>query len=443
LLLAMHVRRGDANRRAVIGGALRRHSRIALVAAPIVAITGIANSPIVLGHVRALVASDYGNLLIAKALLFSLALAIGSANFFLVKRGSFRRTLTLVLGEVAAGTLAVVVAATMVTVQPAASRVPVLSASTTASAHLYGAAGPSSLHATVTLPAPGAQQYQVSVADKQSGAPQTKVQKLILVFTPPSSSELPPERVDLKPETQPGLWGASGAYTPIVGDWSLEVIVRREGLRDVSTNFDLPVAVPLPPQRVPPPDTGIAVPAPLAALWLVLPDGSGGWLVLIGLLGLTVLLAIPEWRRQRAGLSRRRWVSALRLGVVVLIVVAGIGVGSRALVETANQPGAALAANPIAASSDSVARGNNLFLANCANCHGQDGGGDGPTGAGLLPPPGPIGPAASTMSDGQLAYVITDGISGTGMPPFATSLSENDRWDLVNYLRSRWPRSSR
>lgn len=442
LLLAMLGRRANINRRGLVGGALRRHSRIAFVAAPIVAITGLANSPIVLGHARELVASDYGNLLIAKALLFSVAVAIGSANYFLVKRGSFRRTLTLVLGEIAAGTLAVVVAATMVTVQPAASRVPVLSASTTTSAHLYGAAGPSSLHATITLPAPGAQQYQVSVADKATGAPQSKVQKLILVFKPPSSSDLPPERVDLKPETVPGLWSTSGAYTPIVGDWSLEVIVRREGLLDVSTGFDLPVAKPLPPQRVPPPDTGIRVPAPLAALWLVLPDGSGGWLVLIGLLGLMVLLAIPERRRQHAGLARLRWVSVLRVAVTVVIVVAGIGVGSRALVQAANRPSAALAANPIPSSPDSIARGSNVYLANCANCHGVEGTGDGPTGGGVLPAPGPIGPAVSTIGDGQLAYVITQGVSGTSMPPFATSLSENDRWDLVNYLRSRWPRGA-
>ena|GEM_PF-744744 len=443
LLLAMHVRRHGAAGRAAIGAALRRHSRIAIVAAPIVAITGIANSPIVLGRARELVASDYGNLLIAKAILFSVAVAIGAANFFLVRRGSLRRTLSLVAGEVVVGALAVVVAATMVTVQPAASRVPVLVASTASSAHLYGAAGPSSLHATVTLPAPGTQQYQVSVADEQTGAPQTRLQKVILLFTPPRGSNLPPERVELAPDGEPGVWGTSGAYTPIVGDWSLTITVRREGLRDVSTSFDLPVAPPLPPQRVRPPDTGIPVPAPLAALWLVLPDRTGSWLVLLGLLALSIGLAIPEWRRQRAGLSRRRWVSVLRTGVVVLLVVAGVGVGSRALVEAANRPVGSLAVNPITPTGESVARGRDLYLANCANCHGQNGAGDGPTGVGLMPPPGAIWPAVSSSSDGQLEYLITQGVSATAMPPFATSLTESDRWDLVNYLHSRWPQRNR
>jgi putative copper resistance protein D len=39
-------------------------------------------------------------------------------------------------------------------------------------------------------------------------------------------------------------------------------------------------------------------------------------------------------------------------------------------------------------------------------------------------------------SDSSLEYVITNGVAGTGMPAFASTLSENDRWDLVNYLRS-------
>jgi len=337
----------------------------------------------------------------------------------------------------------VVVAATMVTVQPAASRVPVLAASTTRSMHLYGAAGPSSLHATVTLPAPGTQQYEVSVADEQTGAPQTGVQKVILLFTPPRGSDLPPERVELAPAGQPGAWGASGAYTPIIGDWSLRITVRREGLRDVSTMFDLPVAVPPPPQRIRPPDTGITVPAPLAALWLVLPGGTAGWVLLLGLLVAGVLLAIPDWRRQRAFRPRRRWIAIARTAVVVLVVIAGIGVGSRALVEAANRPSGIPVTNPIAPSADSIARGRDVYLANCANCHGQGGGGDGPTAVGLLPPPGAIGPVVSSSTDGQLAYLIAQGVSATAMPPFATTLSETDRWELVNYLRSRWPQRNR
>jgi copper transport protein len=434
MLLAGLARRGE--RRTVVIAALRRHSRIALVAAPIVALTGLANSPLVLGSTRELIGSAYGNLLIAKALLFSVAIAIGSANFFLVKRGSARRTLQLVIGEVAVGALAVVVAATMVTIQPAASRVPVLSASSIGTVHLYGSAGPVSVHAAVSLPSPGEQHYELSLADAQSGAYLTDVQKVFMVFTPPAGSELPAERIELTEEPPPGLWSTSGAYTPIVGDWSLDVVVRREGVRDVSASFPLSVQQPLPPQRVPPTDDGFGVPAPLAALWLILPDGSAGWLLLIGLLILVVALGLVERRPQHAGASRPTWSGPLRLGLVILLVIAASGIGSRAAVEAANRTPRAATTNPIAADADSIERGRNIYLANCSSCHGADGDGNGPTAAGMLPAPGPLHDAVTGTDDSTLAYVISNGVVGTRMPGFATTLSENDRWDLINYLRS-------
>ncbi len=435
LLLLARLSRGEHRRETVID-ALRRHSRIALVAAPIVALTGLANSPIVLGDSRDLVASGYGDLLIAKALLFSVAVAIGSANFFLVKRGAMRRVLQLVLGEVLIGALAVVVAATMVTIQPAASRVPVLSTSAIGTMHLYGAAGPVTVHAAISLPSPGEQQYQLSIADAASGADVTDVQKVFMVFTPPPDSNLPAERIELKAQPPPGLWSVDGAYTPIVGDWTLGVIVRREGQRDVSTSFALPVQQPLPPQRVPPPDDGIQVPAPVAALWLVVPSGTPGWLLLIGLLLAVAVLAVLDRRRQRAGRPRPSWTLPLRLGAILLLLVAGLGVGSRAIVEAANAAPGDLATNPIRLDLESAARGSSLYLANCASCHGADGSGNGPTAAGLLPAPDALSPIIKSSSDGELAHVISTGVSGTAMPAFATSLSENDRWDLVNYLRT-------
>jgi hypothetical protein len=41
-------------------------------------------------------------------------------------------------------------------------------------------------------------------------------------------------------------------------------------------------------------------------------------------------------------------------------------------------------------------------------------------------------------TDGELAHRISSGLVGLPMPGFATVLSEADRWDLVNHLRSGW-----
>ncbi len=433
LLLAWRRRRGGSE--GALGAALGRHSAVATVAAPIVALTGIANSPLVLGHARGLVATDYGSLLIAKALLFSVAFAIGSANHFLVARGAVRRMLPLIGAELAIAALAVSAAAAMVTIVPAASRQPVLSSSAIGTAHLYGAAGNSTVHVAITIPAPGSQQYQVAVADAKTGAPPTNLQKVFLRFVPPAGSGLPAERIELASQPQPGLYGVTGAYTPTVGAWRVDAIVRRAGEQDGSTSFPLSVIKPLPTQRVPPPDTGVGVPLPLGVLWVLLPPGPLGWLPTVA--ALLAVAAIGLAARRRA--LGRRW----RAGGIVLLLLAmalGIGAGSRAVVEAANGPPAGIGAtvNPVPPDAASVKRGEDIYLANCAACHGVDGLGHGPTAEWMFPPPGSLAAVVHDMAPGELEYRITNGLAGTRMPAFAATLSENDRWDLVNYLRARW-----
>jgi mono/diheme cytochrome c family protein len=339
--------------------------------------------------------------------------------------------------EMAVAGLAVVAAAGLVTGQPSANRPPVLVASGIGAEHLYGAAGPSTVHVAVNLPAPGDQRYQVSVTDAETGTYRDDVQRVFLEFVPPAASGLAPERAQLEPSDEPGLWGISGTYTPVVGSWTLDVVVRRAGEPDETVSFPLEVVQALPPQRVPPADTGIGLPLPLGLLWAVLPAGAAAWLVPAALLGGASALFVVA--RQRPG---ARALAVTRTVLVVLAVVAGIGAGSRALVAAANAPPPAAAAqpNPVDATEGSVARGENLYLANCASCHGVGGLGDGPAAAGMLPPPGALPDRVGETTDGALAYRIAVGSGGTRMPAFAATLSENDRWDLVNYLRSRWPR---
>jgi putative copper export protein/mono/diheme cytochrome c family protein len=438
LLLAGRANRLQTNGRTLLGETLRRHSRVALAAAPIVALTGLANSPLVLGSARGLVASAYGNVVLAKVVLFSIAVAIGSANFFLIRGGALRRTVPLIAVELAVGALAVLAASNLVTAQPAAGQVPTLTRSAIGALHLYGQGGASTVHAAVILPTPGNQRYQVSVADAATGADRTDVQKVILVFTAPPESNLPSQRVDLQQGDDPWLWGTSGAYTPVVGDWKLDVLVRRVGERDESTSFDLPVVQPLPPTLVPPPDTGIGVPLPMAWLWVALPPGAAGWLVPIGfLIGLIGVSAVERRNPKPWG----RIGPIARVALVLLAVGSGLGLESRAAAQEANRPpaSAARAANPVAATADSVARGHDLYRANCAACHGTSGAGDGLTAAGWVPGPGDLSLSVPTRTDGELAYLIAAGTVATRMPAFSITLSENDRWDLVNYLRASWP----
>jgi high-affinity iron transporter len=83
-----------------------------------------------------------------------------------------------------------------------------------------------------------------------------------------------------------------------------------------------------------------------------------------------------------------------------------------------------------------TARGHTLFTQNCSSCHGDKGLGDGPVASGLhMPVPG-IGSAKLTPDlSPTLAYnVVSVGVSGTPMASFATSLTPQDRWNIVNYM---------
>jgi mono/diheme cytochrome c family protein len=415
---------------------LARHSRVALVAAPVVVLTGLANSPVVLGSARNIVSSQYGDLILAKATLFSAAVAIGAVNYLLIRGGWAARALTFVGAEALIGLVAVAAAATMLTIQPGASRVPILSSSANQTAHLYGAAGTSNVHAAISIPAPGDQLYQVAVSDAATGAPRTDVQAVAMEFVPPAGSGLPTTRAAMTKTPDTTIWGVQGAYTPRVGAWTIRILVQRTHALE-SASFPLSVQEPIPAQVVPPPDTGVGVPAVLGALWL-LPNGVVGWLLLCVPLLVLALLALVERSRRRSASGSTAWMSRTRLALVAIAVVIALGIGSRSVVEAANR-GAALRGNPVPPTSESVARGRLIYLANCASCHGADGGGGGPEGAGMLPAPGAIGPSVAGMTDPQLQYLVTNGLAGTKMPSFATTLSENERWDLVNYLQSRWP----
>ncbi len=405
----------------------RRHGRLALVAGPLVVLTGLANSPVVLGASRDLVASSYGNLLLAKATLASVALAIGAMNHFLVRGRGRGRLAALVGAELVVAAVAVMAAAAMVTVQPGAARQPVLTGPSVQPAHFFGEAGPTYVHVSASVPAPGNQTYQVTLRDAQEGTPRADIQKVFLTFTPPADTELARERVELEAHELGGLYTTRGAYTPVVGEWTLDVTVRRSGARDESVGFTMPVEEPSEPLLAPPPDSGAQVPGPLGALWDILPGGAAGW---IPALVVVTALVVTGLRAPRGALG------IARVGAFTLAVILVLGVGSRSVVEAANRPTAAELERYAPAGEGSVERGEAIYVANCASCHAVAGDGNGPTRT--SPSAGPLSETIVGLSDPELAYRIANGMAGTPMPGFAASLTEEEIRDLIAYLRERW-----
>ena len=87
------------------------------------------------------------------------------------------------------------------------------------------------------------------------------------------------------------------------------------------------------------------------------------------------------------------------------------------------------------AQTPSLARGAEVYQANCAGCHGTLGRGDGPAGRGLDPKPTNLAHGAGLMDRSPLDYYrrITIGVVGTAMPSFELRLPAQDRWAAALY----------
>ena len=85
-----------------------------------------------------------------------------------------------------------------------------------------------------------------------------------------------------------------------------------------------------------------------------------------------------------------------------------------------------------------TAEGHALFVKNCASCHGMTGFGDGPAARALSTPPPAIGVRKlSPELTPSLAYnVISVGVRATAMPGFGSSLTPQQRWNVINYVYS-------
>jgi len=94
--------------------------------------------------------------------------------------------------------------------------------------------------------------------------------------------------------------------------------------------------------------------------------------------------------------------------------------------------------SPVPADAASIAAGAKIFMDNCMGCHGRRADGKGIVARNLDPKPRNLRNALwiTSKPDGYLFRSITYGVPGTSMPPWGPVLSEKDRWNLINYLRS-------
>jgi mono/diheme cytochrome c family protein len=95
-----------------------------------------------------------------------------------------------------------------------------------------------------------------------------------------------------------------------------------------------------------------------------------------------------------------------------------------------------------APTNDLTSRGREVYRANCSSCHGDNGSGDGPAGAVLVPRPRNLHAMEGWTNGAKVSTIyrtLQEGIVRNGMPSFSY-LSPQDRFALVHFVRSLHPR---
>jgi len=91
--------------------------------------------------------------------------------------------------------------------------------------------------------------------------------------------------------------------------------------------------------------------------------------------------------------------------------------------------------NPLTGNTDVLKEGKSLYTSYCTPCHGEKGKGDGVAAASLSTKPADHSSAyVQDQTDGALFWMITEGRNP--MPTYKQALPENQRWELVNYIRT-------
>jgi uncharacterized repeat protein (TIGR04052 family) len=91
--------------------------------------------------------------------------------------------------------------------------------------------------------------------------------------------------------------------------------------------------------------------------------------------------------------------------------------------------------NPVPQNSQNLENGKELYEQTCAVCHGKDGKGTEYNKKAKVKVPDLSSHYVAKLADGEIFYVITNGIRTSGMPAYKLKTSERERWQMVHYIK--------
>ena len=418
-------------------GLIPQFSPLAMASVGVLLVTGIYLTWLQVGSLPALLATLYGRSLIVKVTLFGVLVALGGLNQRLIgprlavaaNRGdevgaggaarAFRRAVS---AEAALALMVLLVVGLLTALSPARQVYDQILQARPLEMTTEG----QNLAATLAIaPArPGINTFTLDLSDGQ-GRPVADAERVDLRFT------YLDDALGVSSQSAAaqggGRYTAQGPFLSVEGRWQVELLVRRPGQDDGRAAFRFYVT----PQGGQPEgqaaaSPGLALPAlnPLSAAALAL--------VLLGL-GLVIFALRKLGWRSLEGIAVEG-VGVVLIGLsAFLIVQAGPNLTLASLDNTAQ-------VNPFPPTDDSIARGRAVYERDCLLCHGARGRGDGPLAVSLNPRPADFRVhMLAGHTDAQLFDWITNGVENSGMPPFAAGLSPDERWDVINYIRTFAP----
>jgi mono/diheme cytochrome c family protein len=93
--------------------------------------------------------------------------------------------------------------------------------------------------------------------------------------------------------------------------------------------------------------------------------------------------------------------------------------------------------NPYPLTPERLASARAHWIDHCATCHALDGSGKTALGTNMYPPAPEMRDATTqSLTDGELFYIISNGVRFTGMPAWGGEHSPEETWELVGFIRT-------